>query len=44
MKDFRVAKSRVVIGTNLIARGIDVQQVTIVSNFEIPRDAESYLH
>jgi translation initiation factor 4A len=39
MKDIRVGKSRV-----LIARGIDVQQVTIVINFGMPRDPESYLH
>jgi translation initiation factor 4A len=44
MKDFRVGRSRVLIGTDLIARGIDVQQVTIVINFEMPRDPESYLH
>jgi translation initiation factor 4A len=44
MKDFRLGRSRVLIGTDLIARGIDVQQVTIVFNFEVPRDPESYLH
>jgi superfamily II DNA/RNA helicase len=44
MKDFRTGKSRVLIGSDLIARGIDVQQVTIVINFELPRARESYLH
>jgi translation initiation factor 4A len=44
MKDFRVGRTRVLIGTDLIARGIDVQQVTIVINFELPKSRESYLH
>jgi translation initiation factor 4A len=44
MKDFRVGKSRVLIGTDLIAGGIDVQQIAIVINFEMLRDPESYLH
>jgi translation initiation factor 4A len=44
MKDFRTGRTRVLIGSDLIARGIDVQQVTIVINFELPRARESYLH
>jgi superfamily II DNA/RNA helicase len=44
MQAFRLGTSRVLIGTDLIARGIDVQQVTLVINFELPFDRESYLH
>ncbi|KAH0793221.1 eukaryotic initiation factor 4A-III [Histomonas meleagridis] len=44
MQQFRVGATRVLIGTDLIARGIDVQQVTLVMNFEMPIDRESYLH
>ena len=44
MKEFRVGATRTLIGTDLIARGIDVQQVTLVINFELPFDRESYLH
>ncbi|OHT02781.1 ATP-dependent RNA helicase eIF4A [Tritrichomonas foetus] len=44
MHQFRLGATRVLIATDLIARGIDVQQVTLVINFELPKDRESYLH
>jgi translation initiation factor 4A len=44
MKQFRLGATRVLIATDLLARGIDVQQITLVINFEIPRDREKYLH
>jgi translation initiation factor 4A len=46
MKDFRVGSTRVLIATNLLARGIDVQQVSVVFNFDMPpfEDKENYIH
>jgi len=44
MKNFRTGLSRVLIATDIIARGIDVQQVEIVINFDIPRHIETYIH
>jgi superfamily II DNA/RNA helicase len=44
MKDFPVGRLCILIETDLIARSIDAQQVTIVINFEMPRDPESDLH
>ena len=44
MKKFRVGASRVLISTDLIARGIDVQQVTLVINFSLPTKKEQYIH
>ena len=44
MKNFRIGSSRILIATDVIARGIDVQQVEIVINFDIPRDIETYIH
>lgn len=44
MKEFRTGSSRVLITTDLLARGIDVQQVSLVINFDLPKDMESYLH
>jgi translation initiation factor 4A len=46
MKDFRVGTTRVLIATNLLARGIDVQQVSVVFNFDMPNfeDKENYIH
>ena len=32
------------IATNLLARGLDVQQVSLVLNYDLPRDTESYIH
>ena len=42
--DFKSGSSRVLISSNVTARGIDVQQVEIVINFDIPRDVHTYLH
>lgn len=43
-EEFKGGKHRVLISSNLTARGIDVQQVSIVINFDIPRDVHTYLH
>jgi superfamily II DNA/RNA helicase len=42
--EFTNGKSRVLISSNVTARGIDVQQVNIVINFDIPKDVNTYLH
>ncbi|PVU92611.1 hypothetical protein BB559_003659 [Furculomyces boomerangus] len=50
MDDFRSGKTKVLITTNVIARGIDIQQVNMVINYDIPLDGdmrpdpETYLH
>ena len=44
MREFRSGSSRVLISTDLLARGIDVQQVSLVINFDIPSNIENYLH
>jgi translation initiation factor 4A len=46
MDDFRIGKTRVLIATNLLARGIDVQTVSMVFNFDVPSfdDKENYIH
>jgi len=44
MKEFRTGHLRVLISTDLLARGIDVQQVSIVINYDIPREIPKYLH
>ncbi len=43
-KDFISGKTRVLIATNIYARGIDVQQVQFVVNFDVPRNPHTYLH
>lgn len=44
MIKFRKNITRVLITTDLLARGIDVQQVSLVINYDLPRDRESYIH
>eukprot|EP01017_Pseudomicrothorax_dubius_P050795 TRINITY_DN966_c0_g1_i1.p1 TRINITY_DN966_c0_g1~~TRINITY_DN966_c0_g1_i1.p1 ORF type:complete len:392 (+),score=86.86 TRINITY_DN966_c0_g1_i1:177-1352(+) len=44
MKEFRTAASRVLITTDVLARGIDVHQVALVVNFDLPREKETYIH
>jgi translation initiation factor 4A len=44
MKQFRVGDSRFLISSDLTARGIDVQQVGVVINFDITKNAHTYLH
>ena len=44
MKDFRSGSSRVLITTDLLARGIDVQQVSLVINYDLPPNRENYIH
>lgn len=42
--DFKNGKYRVLISSNVTARGIDIQQVSTVINFDIPKDIHTYLH
>lgn len=44
MKEFRSGSSRVLITTDLLARGIDVQQVSLVINYDLPSSKENYIH
>lgn len=41
MKEFRSGSSRVLIATDLLARGIDVQQVSLVINYDLPVSKEN---
>ena len=47
MNEFRSGSSRILISTDLLARGIDVQQVSLVINYDIPQGIEgrdNYIH
>lgn len=43
-REFRKGSSRVLISSNVTSRGIDIQQVGVVINFDIPKDVHNYLH
>ncbi|KAL3909739.1 MAG: hypothetical protein SGPRY_009320 [Prymnesium sp.] len=44
MREFRSGSSRVLITTDVLARGIDVQQVSLVINYDLPTNKENYIH
>lgn len=44
LQSFRTGEHRVLISSNVTARGIDVHQVSFVINFDIPRCVHNYLH
>jgi len=44
MKNFRDAKVQLLVATDVAARGLDVEGVTHVYNYDIPEDSESYIH
>jgi translation initiation factor 4A len=44
MASFRKGETRVLISTDLLARGIDVQQVSLVINYELPTQMDNYIH
>jgi translation initiation factor 4A len=44
MRDFRSGKVRVLISTDLLSRGIDIQAISVVINYELPLDRENYIH
>jgi translation initiation factor 4A len=43
-QNFRLGESRVLISSNVTARGIDIQQVSVVINFDLPKCIHTYLH
>lgn len=44
MKEFRSGSVRIMISTDLLARGIDIQQISLVINYELPQQHENYIH
>jgi translation initiation factor 4A len=44
MKQFIAGNTRVMVATDIIARGIDVQQISLVINYELPMNRENYVH
>jgi translation initiation factor 4A len=44
MREFRSGTTRILITTDLLARGIDIQQVSLVINYDIPNNKENYIH
>jgi len=43
-KQFKEFKKRIMVSTDLFGRGIDIERVNIVINYDMPEDSDSYLH
>jgi len=44
MRDFKASKLRILVGTDVLSRGIDVDGIDLVINYDAPPDAEDYVH
>lgn len=44
MKEFRIGQTRILITTDILARGIDIQQVSLVINYDMPKYPQTYIH
>lgn len=44
IRDFKSKKIRILVATDILSRGIDIQEIELVINYEVPHDAEDYVH
>lgn len=44
LQNFQSKNTRVLVGTDVVSRGIDVKDINLVVNYDVPRDAEDYVH
>lgn len=44
LENLRTGRNRVLVATDIVARGIDIDQISHVINYELPNDSESYVH
>ncbi|MBB3186673.1 DEAD/DEAH box helicase [Microbacter margulisiae] len=44
LREFRSKRLRILVATDVISRGIDIKEINLVVNFDVPHDAEDYVH
>lgn len=44
MHEFKAARIDILVATDIVARGIDIDDITMVINYDVPHDAEDYVH
>ena len=44
LRDFTARKTQVLVATDILARGIDIEGIDLVINYDVPNDAEDYVH
>lgn len=41
---FRAKRTRILVATDVLSRGIDIKEINLIINFDVPQDAEDYVH
>ena len=44
LRNFRNKKTQIMVATDILSRGIDIEGIDLVLNFDVPNDAEDYVH
>ncbi len=44
LRDFRSRKANILVATDVLSRGIDIEDIDLVINYDVPNDAEDYIH
>jgi len=44
MQDFRNRKLKILVATDILSRGIDIEEIELVINYDVPNDGEDYIH
>ena len=44
LRDFRAKNIQIVVATDILSRGIDIEDIGLVINYDVPHDAEDYIH
>lgn len=44
LQDFRNKKLKILVATDILSRGIDIEEIELVINFDVPNDGEDYIH
>jgi ATP-dependent RNA helicase RhlE len=44
LRSFRSKKLRILVATDVLSRGIDIEEISLVVNYDVPKDPEDYVH
>ncbi|MGL4852955.1 MAG: DEAD/DEAH box helicase [Phocaeicola sp.] len=44
MRDFKAGRTNILVATDIVARGIDIDDIRLVINYDVPNDSEDYVH
>jgi superfamily II DNA/RNA helicase len=44
LQDFRNQKTNILVATDILSRGIDIDDIDLVINYDVPNDGEDYIH